>query len=145
MADHDPKALLVWGQEFHRELERHLKATAAGQASPLTIPPETLWQFLALANAAIERVLKLDSTGGRPRNRPRGSGMGAHIEALIATGKTEDEAVAAVVKARGSTPEKARKALRWHRRPAGSAGPPRKAPKAPKRKASKKSPGSRRK
>jgi hypothetical protein len=139
MPELDPKVLLAWGRDFHQQLETHHEAIAAHEKSELQIPTEVLRQFLTLALGIIERylALNLDATGGkRPRHRPKGTGMGAHIEALVATGVPEEDAVRSIAEARGSTPAQARKALQWHRRPAKASEAP---PKASKGKVPKKS------
>jgi hypothetical protein len=129
MADYEPTTLLIWARDL-------LQKNEAGEA--LTVDRDTHRQFLVLAINAIERVLKLDAAGKRPRHRPSGTGMGAQVERHISTGKDEDEAIRAVAKEHSTALDKVRKAWRWHRRTPKAAGAP---PKAPKGKAPKKSPG----
>jgi hypothetical protein len=104
MAKLDREALLAWGLDCERQLK---------EKSPVHYTPDILRQYFALANDAIKQ-LKVNS-GKRPAHRPRGSGAGARVEALIAAGLSEDDAKRAVAAQLERTSAQIEKALRWHR------------------------------
>jgi hypothetical protein len=110
------EALLIWGRDFQRELDKHLKA-AAGEKHPLFVNLQVLLQYLVMANdIIIERIDTGANAGKRPAHRPKGTGAGARVEALVATGLSEDDAKRAVANELGMAPVQLEKALRWHRR-----------------------------
>jgi hypothetical protein len=108
MAKLGREALLAWGRDFEQQLRVRGK-------DGLHIPLDILGQYLALANDAIEQ-LKV-STGKRPAHRPKGTGAGAQVEALVATGLAEDDAKRVVAQGLDKTSAQIDKALRWHRGP----------------------------
>jgi hypothetical protein len=100
-------ALLAWGRDYQRQLEE-------AQSGPFHVPKEVLKQYLAKANEGLE-LLKHGHARGAG-GRPKGTGMGDAVAALIAAGAREEDAVRAIATAERKSPAVVRAALRRYRK-----------------------------
>jgi hypothetical protein len=100
--------LLAWGLDWQRHLER------PGQGG-FHLPLPVLTQYVAEANKALALLLVKPQKAARG-GRPPGTGAGAQVDALIAKGVREDDAVRSIAKQREIPVEKVCAALQRHRR-----------------------------
>jgi hypothetical protein len=104
----DNDVLLAWGRDWQRHLD--------GEAEPgrsYHIAAEVLKQYVTKANEGL--ALLKEREARKQGGRPRGSGIGAKVAALIACGVAEDDAVRMIAEAHHKPPEKVRETLRKHR------------------------------
>lgn len=101
--------LLAWGLDWQQYLD-------AGPGTGFHIPASVLKQYVAKANEGLALLKQRDARAIRRRGgRPRGTGMGDVVAALIASGAREEDAVHMIAKHQGKTVDKVRNALRRHR------------------------------
>jgi hypothetical protein len=103
-------ALLAWGRDYQRQLE-------GVQSGALHVPMEVLKQYIAKANEGLALLKERDARAiKRGGGRPKGTGMGDAVAALIASGAREDDAVRAIATEERKSPANVREALRRYRK-----------------------------
>src|SRR5262245_44081138 len=103
----DVDVLLAWGRDWQRYLE-------AGPGEDLQISIPVRPQYGTLANEALTRQRPAPAVKRRG-GRPKGTGMGDAVAALIASDVLEEDAVRIIAAHHGKPADKVRDALRRHR------------------------------